>query len=380
VSTRAILVLNAGSSSLKYALFHAAPGAPLAEALAGEVEIAPRGAPATSDAARDHTEALARAFATLEQRPERAPLAAVGHRIVHGGRRFTAPTRVDDEVLRALDELAPLAPLHQPYGLAAIRAVAATRPELPQVACFDTAFHHTMPRSAWAFGLPRALTDAGVRRYGFHGLSYEWASERLAQLDPGAGRAVVAHLGNGASLCALRDGRSVATTMGLTPLDGLLMGTRSGALDPGAVLYLVRERFAGDVGAVEDLLYRRSGLLGVSGLSSDMRTLLASDHPAAAEAVELFVARITSELGALAATLGGLDALVFTGGIGENAAEIRARVCRAAAWMGVVLDEDANRAGAERITRAGSPVRAWIVAAQENLVVARQVRALLGLP
>jgi acetate kinase len=375
----AILVLNAGSSSLKYAVFRAEPRAPLVEALAGEVEVAASGEPGGAGAARDHPEALDRALARLDAGAAGAPLAAVGHRVVHGGGRFGGPARIDDGVLRAIEELSPLAPLHQPHGVSAIRAVAAARPGLPQVACFDTAFHRTLPWAARSFGLPRALGEAGVRRYGFHGLSYEWASERLAKLDPGARRAVVAHLGNGASLCALRDGCSIATTMGLTPLDGLLMGTRCGALDPGAVLYLLRTECGGDPGAVEDLLYRRSGLLGVSGSSSDMRALLASESPAAAEAVELFVARIARELGAMAAALGGIEALAFTGGIGENAAQIRARVCRDAAWLGVALDEEANRAGAARITREGSPVRAWIVPAEENLVVARHVRALLAL-
>lgn len=387
-----ILVLNAGSSSLKFAAFLAEPGATLSASADGEIEIAAVGhegstdrpAAGTADAgnpASDHGEALERALARLDRDTLDAPLAAVGHRIVHGGDRFVAPVRVDEDVLSALEALIPLAPLHQPHGVAAIRAVAAMRPKLTQVACFDTAFHATMPRDARRFALPREVTAAGVRRYGFHGLSYEWAAERLAVLDPAAarGRAVVAHLGNGASLCALRGGRSVATTMGMTALDGLVMGTRCGALDPGVVLHLLR-RHDGDVDAVEELLYRRSGLLGVSGMSSDMRTLLASDDPHAAEAVDLFVDRIGRELGALAAALGGLDALVFTGGIGEHAATIRARVCRAAAWLGVVLDEAANDRGDALLTGADSAVRAWVVEAEENLVVARHVRTLLGLP
>jgi acetate kinase len=385
VAGQAILVLNAGSSSLKYALFRAAPGAPLVETLGGEEEIAASGAmPSGSSgapdgaAARDHPEALERALARLAPAPA-APIAGVGHRVVHGGARLTAPACIDDLVLEEIDRLAPLAPLHQPACAAAIRAVAAARPDLPQVACFDTAFHRTLPREAYAFGVSRELSARGVRRYGFHGLSFEWASERLARLDPGAARAVIAHLGNGASLCALREGRSIATTMGMTPLDGLLMGTRSGALDPGVVLQLVRAR-GGDVGAVEEELYRRSGLLGVSGVSSDMRTLLASPRPEAAEAVDLFVASVRGALGAMAAALGGLDALVFTGGIGEHAASIRARVCRDAAWLGVELDPDANDAGGPRITREGSPARAWVVAAEENLIVARHVRTLLAIP
>ncbi len=385
-----ILVLNAGSSSFKYASFRVEPGAPLVRVAEGEIEIAARerdgarrqlGGDPGSGSARDHEEALATALRRLGADTGDAPLAAVGHRIVHGGERFAAPIRVDEGVLAALERLVPLAPLHQPHGLAALRAVAQARPELPQIACFDTSFHHGMPPEARRFALPRALGDEGVRRYGFHGLSYEWAAERLATLDPAAarGRAVVAHLGNGASLCALRGGRSIATTMSMTPLDGLVMGTRCGALDPGVVLHLLR-RHGGDVDAVEDLLYRRSGLLGVSGISSDMRTLLASDDPHAAEAVDLFVHRITRELGSLTAALGGLDALVFTGGIGEHASAIRARVCRAAGWLGVVLDEDANDRGGPLLTSADAAVRAWVVAAEENLVVARHVRTRLGLP
>lgn len=390
--TASILVLNAGSSGLKFAAFVTGSDGALARSAEGEIEItAPgrdepaeppaAGTPAAERPARNHAEALERALARLDADATEAPLAAVGHRVVHGGDRFATPVRVDEGVLTALEALIPLAPLHQPHGVTAIRAVAALRPELPQIACFDTAFHASLPRGARFFALPRELSDAGVRRYGFHGLSYEWAAERLAALDPAAarGRAVVAHLGNGASLCALRGGRSIATTMGMTALDGLVMGTRCGALDPGVVLHLLR-RHDGDVDAVEDLLYRRSGLLGVSGVSSDMRTLLASDDPHAAEAVDLFVDRIASELGALAAALGGLDALVFTGGIGEHATAIRARVCRAAAWLGVALDEAANDRGDALLTREDSAVRAWVVEAEENLVVARHVRTLLRLP
>jgi acetate kinase len=385
-----ILVLNAGSSSLKYASFRAEPRAALVRIAEDEIEITTHersgsrdrlGDEAGEARARNHADALATALRRLGADTGDAPLVAVGHRVVHGGERFVAPTPVNEEVLAELEMLVPLAPLHQPHGLAAIRAVAQLRPELPQIACFDTAFHHRMPREERRFALPRALSDDGVCRYGFHGLSYEWAAERLAALDPaaGRGRAVVAHLGNGASLCALRGRRSIATTMGMTALDGLVMGTRCGTLDPGVVLHLLR-RHDGDIDAVEDLLYRRSGLLGVSGISSDMRALLASDDPHAAEAVDLFVDRIGRQLGSLAAALGGLDALVFTGGIGEHAAEIRARVCRAAEWLGVTLDEAANDRGGPRITCESSAVRAWVVAAEENLVVARHVRKRLGVP
>ena len=267
-----------------------------------------------------------------------------GHRIVHGGAEFSQPVVVDDRIVAALEALVPLAPLHQPHNLAAIRAITAASPDLPQVACFDTAFHQTQPPVAQVVALPRELTAEGVRRYGFHGLSYEYIAVGPARRGArvAAGRVVVAHLGNGASLCAMNGGRSVATTMGFSPLDGLVMGTRPGSLDPGVLLYLM-SRHAMDAAAIEALLYHRSGLLGLSGLSSDMRTLLASPDPRAREAVDVFVYRIGRELGSLAAALGGLDALVFTAGIGEHAPEIRARVCRDAGWLGVELDEAANR-------------------------------------
>jgi acetate kinase len=267
---------------------------------------------------------------------------------------------------------------HQPHHIAAIRAVASAAPEVPQVACFDTAFHQTQPALAQRFALPRALVEKGVRRYGFHGLSYEYIVSVLPQIAPdnARGKLVVAHLGNGASMCAIEDGRSIATTMGLSPVDGLVMGTRTGALDPGVILYLLQHEGM-DATAVEKLIYEKSGLLGVSGLSSDMRVLLASELPAAKEAVDLFVYRIGRELGSLAAALGGLDALVFTGGIGEHAAEIRARVCREARWLGVMLDEAANDAAGPRISLPVSAVSAWVIPTNENLMVARHARRLL---
>jgi acetate kinase len=273
---------------------------------------------------------------------------------VHGGADFTAPVRVDDQVMNRLRKLEPLAPLHQPHNLSGILTCAMLRPHVPQVACFDTAFHQTMDSLARRLGLPRAYDKEGVRRCGFHGLSYEFIAQRLRAIDPdlACGRVIVSHLGNGASLCAMRDGRSIDTTMGFTPLDGLLMGTRPGTLDPGAVTYLMREH-AMSAGEIEDVLYHRSGLLGISGISSDMRTLLASDDSHAREAVELFVFRAAREIGALTASLGGLDGLVFTAGIGEHASEIRSRVCALCAWLGVILDENANRAGQMRITARG---------------------------
>jgi acetate kinase len=277
-----------------------------------------------------------------------------------------------------MDALVPLAPLHQPHNLAAIRAVTKALPAVPQVACFDTSFHHTQPPVAQAFALPRRFADEGVRRYGFHGLSYEWIVSALPTVDARAarGRTIVLHLGNGASMCALQRGRSIATTMSFTALDGLVMGTRCGAIDPGVLLYLM-ERHGMDALALERLLYEESGLLGVSGESSDMRELCASTSPEAAEALDLFVYRIERELGSLAAALGGLDALVFTGGIGENAAEIRARVCRGASWLGVEVDQEANARGGSRITRASSRVSAWVVPTNEEAMIARHARNVL---
>jgi acetate kinase len=307
-------------------------------------------------------------------------LVGVGHRVVHGGSRFSAPALVDASVLAELEALVPLAPLHQPHNIAAIEAVSEMVAAMPQVVCFDTAFHRTQPEVAQMYALPRELAGDGIRRYGFHGLSYEHIARVLSACDPraAAGRTVVVHLGNGASMCAMRAGRSVATTMGFTALDGLMMGTRCGAIDPGVVLYLLEERHL-RAPELRRLLYERSGLLGVSGISSDMRTLLASAEPHAAEAVDLFVYRISRELGSQAAALGGIDALVFTGGIGEHSAAIRARVCRDAGWLGLQLNEHANERGGPSISTAGSAVSAWVIAADEELTIARHTRRLLAL-
>ncbi|MBX9579107.1 MAG: acetate/propionate family kinase, partial [Gemmataceae bacterium] len=328
----------------------------------------------------DHAGALELVLKWVRNLTGDRPLAAVGHRVVHGGVRYAGPVRIDDGVLAELDRLVPLAPLHQPHNLAAVRAVAGRMPDLPQVACFDTAFHRTQPEVAQRFGLPRRFTDEGVRRYGFHGLSYEYVASVLPGVDPraAAGRTVVAHLGNGASLCAMLGCRSVATTMGFTPADGLVMSTRSGSLDPGVLLYLMA-RHGMDAAALQHLIYHESGLLGVSGLSGDMRTLLESPDPRAAEAAELFVYRVGREIGSLAAALGGLDALVFTGGIGENAPAIRARVCRAAGWLGVGLDEAANEAGGPRISREGSGVAARVLPTDEERTIVAHTRRVLGL-
>ncbi|HEY6360706.1 MAG TPA: acetate/propionate family kinase [Vicinamibacterales bacterium] len=388
----ALLVLNAGSSSLKFSVFlDEDPPRPL---LRGQIEglmTSPR------FAARDAANLIAEqewpagtrlghqgAIEFLFGWGRSGVLAghrivAVGHRVVHGGTRFAGPALVDAATIAELEALIPLAPLHQPHNVAAITAVARMAPAVAQVACFDTAFHRTLPAVAQAFGLPRRYADEGVRRYGFHGLSYEFVASVLAASDrrAAAGRTVVAHLGNGASMCALNGGRSVATTMGFTALDGLMMGTRCGAIDPGVLLYLLdRHGVTGD--ALQRLLYEQSGLLGVSGLSGDMRVLLGSSEPGAAEAVDLFVYRIGRELGSLAAALGGLDALVFTGGIGERAAVIRARVCRDAGWLGMELDEVANATNGPRISTTGSRVSVWVIPANEELMIARHTRALLA--
>jgi len=386
-----ILVINAGSSSVKFAVFETADDRSLLAGVHGQVEgigTSPRLAVSDAQgrrlaeelvAANDHDGAITaiRDWFTAHIGGE-AGFSGVGHRVVHGGARFSEPVLVTHEVIAALEALVPLAPLHQPHHIAAIRAVAAVAPQVPQVACFDTAFHREQPPLAQLFALPRELTAKGVRRYGFHGQSYEYIVSALPKVAPDIAdrRLVVAHLGNGASLCAIDQGRSIATTMGFTPIDGLMMGTRTGALDPGIILYLLQHEGM-DADSVQQLIYEQSGLLGVSGLSSDMRTLLASPSPTAKEAVDLFVYRIGRELGSLAAALGGLDAVVFTGGIGEHAAEIRARVCRDAAWLGLVLDDGANITGGPRISAAGAAVSAWVVPTDENLMIGRHTRRLL---
>lgn len=388
----AILVLNAGSSSLKFTQYFVGEAGGLDVRLAGSVEElhgrarfrgrAPGGTVIGEHAWDEgeppgHAGALDFLFHWLQQHAGDGRLVAVGHRVVHGGMDYAAPVRVDARVLGKLDELVPLAPLHQPHNLLPIRVIAERRPELAQVACFDTAFHRTAPPLAQAFALPAAITDRGVRRYGFHGLSYEYIASVLPRHDPraAAGRTVVLHLGNGASMCALHAGKSIASTMGFTALDGLPMGTRSGNLDPGVILYLM-QALRMDAAAIEALLYRESGLLGVSGVSSDMRELLASTDPGARFAVELFVYRIGRELGSLAAALGGLDAIVFTAGIGERAATIREAVCQQAAWLGVDLDTAANAAGGPRISTASSRTAAWTIPTDEELIIARHALAL----
>ncbi len=291
--------------------------------------------------------------------------------MVHGGVDFSRPCLIDDRVLDELERLCPLAPLHQPHNLAAIRAIAALAPDLPQIACFDTAFHHDRPALATRFAIPRALYDAGIRRYGFHGLSYEYIARRLAEIDPemAAGRVIAAHLGNGASLCAMAGGRSVDTTMGFTALDGLMMGTRCGSIDPGVVLHL-QTQLGMSAAEVETMLYGQSGLLGVSGISSDMRELSASGRPEAEEAIELFTWRAAREAGALAASLGGIDGLVFTAGIGENQADIRSRICARLDWLGIGINEIANAFDDSVISRGTSKVKVRIVPTDEERMIA----------
>jgi len=386
-----ILVVNAGSSSIKFSVFETMADRSLSAGAHGQVEgigtsphlevTDPPGnkladGPVAGDGYAGGIAAIHDWFAAHVGSD--AGFDGVGHRVVHGGSTYSQPVQIDSQVLTALEALIPLAPLHQPHHIAVIRAISAIAPRVPQVACFDTAFHRSQPALAQEFALPRELTAKGVRRYGFHGLSYEYIVSTLPQFVPDCvqKKIVVAHLGNGASMCAIDRGRSVATTMGFTAVDGLPMGTRTGALDPGVILYLLQhERM--DPEAIEQVIYQRSGLLGVSGISSDMRALLASNAPSAKEAVDLFVYRIGRELGSLAAALRGLDALVFTAGIGEHAPEIRARACREAHWLGVTLDEQANAKGGPRISSSGSAVSAWVIPTDENLMIARHTRHLL---
>jgi acetate kinase len=388
-----VLVINAGSSSIKFAGYvDREAGEPellgkgQVEGIGSDPSFSVKNAAGRTVDARDewprgskfgHEDAIRYILKWLGDEHPGLTIVAAGHRVVHGGLAFDRAVRIDAGVIAELEKLVTLAPLHQPHNLAAIRALAAVDPGLPQVACFDTAFHRTQPPVAQMFALPRALTEAGVRRYGFHGLSYEYISRRLPELVPGARRVVVAHLGSGASMCAIRDGRSIESSMGFTAVDGLPMGTRTGALDPGVVLYLV-QALGYDAARIETLLYKQSGLLGVSGISNDMRDLLASSDAHALLAIELFVYQIGRQLGALAAVLQGLDALVFTAGIGENAPAIRERVCRQAEWLGIRLDADANAAGGPRISTGDSAVSAWVIPTDEERMIAIHTLATLA--
>src|SRR5262245_44691812 len=388
-----IAVLNAGSSSIKFSLFADTPEG-LAAVARGQAEglyTAPRFVAKDEDGQvlgerkwgegvkLGHAGALEHLVAFLRERLAQHRLVGVGHRVVHGGQEYTRPVRVDSAIVTALEKYIPLAPLHQPHNLTPIKALLERLPQLPQVACFDTSFHRSQPAVAQSFALPKAITDRGVIRYGFHGLSYEYIASVLARHDEraAAGRTLVLHLGNGSSICAMNKSRSVASTMGFTAADGLPMGTRCGNLDPGVVLYLMDE-LEMDARAIETLIYQQSGLLGVSGISSDMRTLQESRDPRAAAAIDLFAYRIGRELGSLAAALNGVDAIVFTAGIGENSATLRARVCRDAAWLGVELDMAANERNGPRISAPASRVSAWVIPTNEELMIARHTRNVLA--
>lgn len=388
----AILSLNAGSSGIKFALFglgqsgraeHIARGAAELSASSPRLFIKDAAGAALLEqlwtSPPDYQALLEQVVGWAENHLGNRQLAAVGHRIVHGGSEHAAPELVTPELLSVLDALTPLAPLHEQRNVVPVRIIGALRPKLPQVVCFDTAFHRTMPAVARRFGLPRDLEQEGIRRYGFHGLSYEYVSGKLREIAPSlaAGRTIVAHLGNGASLCALNGCRSVDTTMGFSALDGLVMGTRCGALDPGVVLYLQKEHGM-SAAEIEDLLYRRSGLLGVSGgVASDMRTLLASKDSRAKEAVELFVFRVAREIGALAASLGGVDGLVFTAGIGEHAPAIRAAVCERLHWLGARIDAAANAENAGSIASGDSRMELRVIPTDEEEMIARHTQPLL---
>jgi len=381
----AVLTLNAGSSSLKFGLFPAQGDQPLATGLADRIgaqsTLMLRGAdgrPLTALAGdlSNHLGAIRVAIDSFRAEYPGLRLLAVGHRVVHGGAAHSAPVRVTDAILDQLTDLTPFAPLHQPHNLSGIRAATEAFPGVPQIACFDTAFHRTQDRVNQTYALPRSFYDDGVRRYGFHGLSYDYIAGVLPDIAPDVarGRVVVAHLGNGASMCAMQAGRSVASTMGFTALDGLPMGTRCGQIDPGVLLYLMDQKQMTPAG-ITDLLYRQSGLLGLSGLSNDMRTLEAAGTPEAAEAVAHFVARCQREVGSLAAAMGGIDALVFTGGIGENARRIRAAICARLDWMGIILDPARNEGNAGWVSANGSRVAVLVIATNEELVIARAARA-----
>lgn len=380
----AVLTLNCGSSSIKFALF-ARAGQRLMWGKIRGIGTGPvleacdhGGRPlVTPDLTLSgYDDLIVRLLGWLDGQFSEHRIAAVGHRIVHGGDRYVAPCSLDQATLQELDGLAALAPLHQPHNLAAVRAVASRHPDLLQVGCFDTAFHQTMTPTARRYGLPRRLEQAGIRRYGFHGLSYEFIAGRLRQIAPqiADGRILVAHLGSGASMCALSGGRSIDTSMGFSALDGLVMGTRCGSLDPGVMIHLMRQGY--DATALEDMLYSRSGLLGVSGSSGDMRALLESADDRAAEAVELFVFRAVREAGALISSLGGLDGLVFTAGIGESSPIIRQRICEGLSWMGVAIDPAANRNNEEALHAPSSRVPVWRLSTDEEQVIARHTFAL----
>ncbi len=390
----AVLVFNAGSSSIKFSAFLISSSG-LQLALRGQIEglfTSPRFVAKNADGEvvsekewgdgfkLGHDGAIEHLRGFLRERARNITLLGVGNRVGHGGPKYSQPVRVTEEVLADLERFIPLAPLHQPHNVGPIRLMLKRMPDVPQVACFDTAFHRSNPPLAQMYGLPKALTDAGAYRYGFHGLSYEYIASVLQTRAPqaAAGRTIVLHLGNGSSMCAMSGGRSVTSTMGFSALDGLPMGTRCGSIDPGLILFLLQHKKM-DVAALEKLLYSQSGLLGVSGISSDVRTLLASKDPNAQLAIDFYVYRIGRELGSLAAALRGLDAIVFTAGIGEHAAGIRERVCRDASWLGIDLNPEANARGGPCITTSRSQVAAWVFGTDEEAMIARHTCDVLGI-
>ena len=393
----ALLTINAGSSSIKFALFAHAEPIPAQPELVGQIDGIGTAqgahlkakdksgrvlddADLTLTGDHPHRAALAHLVEWLQQHESGWKIVAVGHRVVHGAESYSKPIKLNDAHIAHLREFIPLAPLHQPHNLAGIEAMRAALQDIPQVACFDTAFHRTQPAIAQLFALPRRITAQGVRRYGFHGLSYEYIADVLPQhLDDNRanGRVIVAHLGNGASMCGMVGRKSQVTSMGFTAVEGLMMGTRTGALDPGVLLYLM-EYDGMDAKSLTKLLYKESGLLGVSGISQDMRELLASDKPEAKEAVDLFCYRIVREIGSQAAAIGGLDALVFTGGIGEHAAPIRAEVCRQLGWLGIELDDAANTSRGQVISTAASRTKALVIPTNEEWMLARHTAELIG--
>ena len=397
----ALLTLNAGSSSIKFALFEHGKAIPQQPQLVGQIDgIGASGGQRTHLKARDasgralddidlnltgpaegqHKEALTFLVDWLHKHEAGWRIVGVGHRVVHGAQKFSQPIILDATIIDTLRGFIPLAPLHQPHNLAGIDALSAALPDIPQIACFDTAFHRSQPEIAQLFALPRAITAQGVRRYGFHGLSYEYIAEVLPRhLDPAraAGRVIVAHLGNGASMCAMRNLKSQASTMGFTAVDGLMMGSRTGNIDPGVLLYLMDYQRM-DAKALTRLLYKESGLLGVSGISQDMRILLESAAPEAREAIDLFCYRIVREIGSLTAALGGLDALVFTGGIGEHGAPVRAQVCGQLEWLGLRLDPSANEANRSLISQAGSSIDVCVIPTNEEWIIARHTAELIS--
>jgi acetate kinase len=388
------LVLNAGSSSLKFCVYRRPRDEGWCLGARGQIDgigASPRltakddaGTPLVDErldaSVKDARAALDCLARWLRARYAGSRVLGVGHRVVHGGAKYAGPCVVTPEVLAELRGLIPLAPLHQPYNLAAIEAVSAQLPDVPQVACFDTSFHRGQPAVAELVPLPKAIRDGGVQRYGFHGLSYEYIASVLPEVAPDVadGRVIVAHLGSGASLCALKGRKSIESTLGFTALDGLCMGTRPGSIDPGVILHLF-QALGYSAADVETILYKQSGLLGISGISNDMRDLLGNADPAARLAVDYFVHQVVKHVGALAAVLGGVDALVFTAGIGERSAEIRRRICRASSWLGLALDPAANETHGPRISAAGSRIAAWVIPTNEELMIARHAGALLGI-